>query len=225
MATLQEFKNALYGEGYDPSSFKESTMVGTPLKRAFLTTPHVHAVVKEYRQDRSLPLASFPLDESVELTLTYFLLSLYRLPSFLEQMAFLEKKLFAAQSWIITDTLGMALKKNVGKDFHPFYLAFTTSKETYKKRFAYVQALRYYREPDVSFFLKHLQVDEEYYVMMGQAWMLATFAINHFQEVVAFLQNKDCPLPLKRKTISKCCDSYRLSAEEKEILKSLRDRT
>ena len=225
MATLQEFKTALYGEGYDPSSFKVSRMVGTSLPTAFLKMPHVHAVVKAYHQDLSLPLEEFPLHESVELTLSYFLLFLARLPTFESQMDFLSKKLPFAESWIITDTLGMVLKKSQSAEFKPRYLAFTKSKAIYERRFAYVQAMRYYREENITFFLDHLLFDEEYYVLMAEAWMLATFAITHFDEIAQFLQRKEIPLSLKRKAISKMRDSYRISPEEKEILKRIRDKS
>lgn len=223
MASLLEFKTALYGEGYDPASFKVTRMVGTSLPTASLKTPHVHAVFKAYRQDLSLPLEDFPLHESVELTLCYFLLSLARLSTFKNQMDFLSKKLPFAESWMITDTLGLVLKKSQSADFKPYFLIFVKSKAVYERRFAYVWAMRYYREEKITFFLDHLLFDEEYYVMMAQAWMLATLAITHFDEITKFLQKKEIPLSLKRKAISKMRDSYRISVEEKEILKRIRD--
>jgi len=220
---VEEFKKALYGESYDVSSFKVTNMVGTDLPTALLKMPHVHEVIKAYENDDSLSLESFPLRESVELTLSYFILSLYRLSSFKEQMVFLDKHLEYARSWIITDTLGMALKKSNASDFRRFYLSFVKGKATFKKRFAYVQAMRYYREENITFFLDGLRYDESYYVLMGQAWMLATFAITHFDEIAQFLQKDGIPLSLKRKAISKMRDSYRISKEQKEILKRLRD--
>jgi 3-methyladenine DNA glycosylase AlkD len=222
MSTLEEFKEDLYGKGYDPKRFHVSTMVGTDLKSASLTIPHVKDVVARYSQDPSLFLEEFPLEETVELTLCYFLLSLKKEGTFEKQMGFLQGKLGFANSWEITDSLPQVIKKAPQKEFDVFYRRWVKDKREYARRFAYVFAMRYYREKDISFFLDHLVYDDRYYVYMAQAWMLATFAITHFEEIRFFAQN-DFPLALKRKTISKMRDSYRISPEQKEIVKQIRD--
>jgi len=223
MDPLQQFKEDLYGHGYDPASFQVSRMVGTSLKSASLRSPHIKEVIAHYAKDASLPLESFPLDETVELTLCYFMLSLKKEKTFEKQMGFLQGKLAKANSWIITDSLQQAIRKAPKEAFEPYYQKWVKDKREYARRFAYVFAMRYYREDDISFFLDRLVYDERYYVMMAQAWMLATFAIAHFSEVVAFLKRKGIPETLVRKTISKMQDSYRISPEHKEIVKRIRD--
>jgi len=220
---LAQFKENLYGPHYDVASFQVSRMVGTSLKTARLTIPHVKDAIRRYEKNPDLPLEEFPLDESVELTLCYFMLSLKKEGTFAKQMAFLQGKLAYANSWIITDSLPQVIRKAPVKDFEPYYRKWAKDKREYARRFAYVFAMRYYRENDISFFLDHLVYDERYYVMMGEAWMLATFAITHFEDVKAFLLRNDIPESLKRKTISKIRDSYRLSSEQKEIVKQIRD--
>jgi 3-methyladenine DNA glycosylase AlkD len=221
MNPLDSLRQDLYGEGYRLSSFKVTRMVGTSLPTASIPIPRVREVTKAYLKEPALDLNEFPLNESVELTLVYFWIGLGRCSSFEEQMAFLETHLASANSWMITDGLPQAIIKVPSPVFLPYYRHWVASKEEYCKRFAYVMALTYYRE-DVGPFIKGLRYDESYYVMMGQAWMLATFAITHFGVVVAFLKKKDIPLSLKRKTISKMVDSFRITPEQKEIVKSLR---
>ena len=223
MNSLRQFKEDLYGQGYDPTSFKVSRMVGTSLKTASLKTPHIKEVIARYAKDTTLPLESFPLDETVELTLCYFMLSLKKEKSFEQQMGFLQGKLGEANSWIITDSLQQVIRKAPAEAFEPYYEKWAKDKREYARRFAYVYAMRYYREDNIGFFLDRLLYDERYYVLMAQAWMLATFAIGHFAEVVAFLKRKDIPKTLARKTISKMRDSYRISPEQKEIVKRIRD--
>ena len=58
-------------------------------------------------------------------------------------------------------------------------------------------------------------------VMMGQAWFLATVAISFGDEVYNYLSTLDDQV-LKRKTISKMCESYRISDELKLKVRSLR---
>ena len=151
------------------------------------------------------------------------MLSLKKEKTFEKQMGFLQGKLAKANSWIITDSLQQAIRKAPKEAFEPYYQKWVKDKREYARRFAYVFAMRYYREDDISFFLDRLVYDERYYVMMAQAWMLATFAIAHFSEVAAFLKRKGIPETLVRKTISKMQDSYRISPEHKEIVKRIRD--
>ncbi len=223
VTALDRFKEELYGANYDVASFRVSTMVGTSLKTASIPIPHVKEVVKAHAKDPELDLDSFPLEESVELTLCYFLLSLIKEGTFEKQMAFLQGKLRYANSWEITDSLQQVIKKAPQKSFLPFYERFVRSAWTYEKRFAYVYAMRYYRDQDIDIFLKKLRYDDEYYVGMAQAWMLATFGITHFEMIKTFLLTPSLPLFLKRKAISKMRDSYRITSEEKEILKQIRD--
>jgi 3-methyladenine DNA glycosylase AlkD len=122
---------------------------------------------------------------------------------------------------MITDGLPQVIRKVPSEVYLPYYRKWVRSKEEYCKRFAYIEALSHYRE-DVAPYLSSLRPDSSYYVTMAQAWMSATFAITHFQEVVVFLERDDLPLSLKRKTISKIVDSFRISVEQKEIVKKMR---
>lgn len=223
MDKLQQLKNDLYGLGYDPATFRVLRMVGTNLKSASLKTPHVKEVVARYAKDSSFPLEEIPLDETVELTVCYFLLSLKKEGTFAKQMAFLQDKLGYANSWEITDCLQQVIHKAPAEDYQPYYRKWVKDKREYARRFAYVYAMKYYKEDDVGFFLDHLVFDERYYVYMAQAWMLATLAITHFDAICSFLRRPDIPESLRRKTISKMRDSYRISSKQKEIVKQIRD--
>lgn len=219
---LDALRRDLYGEGYQTDSFAVTPMVGTSLPTAGIPMPKVKAVAKRYGNCSDLPLEEIPRDESVELTMLYFRISLARCSSFEEQMAFLGRRLPQANSWMITDSLPQLIKKVPSALFLPYYREWVASKEEYCKRFAYVEALTHYRE-EVTPYLRHLRKDESYYVTMAQAWMLATFAITHFEEVVAFLEKGNLPILLRRKTISKMVDSFRISEDEKKVVKKLRD--
>jgi len=223
MDSLEQFKEDLYGKGYDPSSFRVSRMVGTSLKSAGLSTPHVKAVIAAHASDPLLPLERFPLDETVELTIAYFALSLKKEKSFERQMAFLDQKLQEANSWEITDGIPQVIVKAPLKAFEPYYRKWVKDPREYARRFAYVFALRYYREQDITFFLDNLVFDERYYVLMAQAWLLASLAITHFAEICSFLRRPGVPEPLVRKSISKMRDSFRITPEQKEIVKEIRD--
>ena len=63
--------------------------------------------------------------------------------------------------------------------------------------------------------------NEDYMVMMGEAWLLSFVAIYFPQEVLSYLRNSN-DLSLKRKAISKICDSYRFDEDSKNEFKKLR---
>ena len=59
-------------------------------------------------------------------------------------------------------------------------------------------------------------------VMMAEAWLLATVAIKHSDFVYGLLKDMDDET-LKKKTISKINESFRISKEDKKRFKLLRD--
>ena len=56
---------------------------------------------------------------------------------------------------------------------------------------------------------------------MAEAWLLATVAIKHSDFVYDLLKNMN-DVALKKKTISKMNESFRISKEDKERFKALR---
>jgi predicted N-acetyltransferase YhbS/3-methyladenine DNA glycosylase AlkD len=222
LSPIDAYRKEMYGKDFDLSSLRESAMVGSPLKTCHLSSPKIKAIAERFSGDKALELSAFPLHESVEMTLSYFIIGLIRAKTFKAQMAFLEKNLKDAQTWIVTDSAPQYIASAPLEEYVPFFLEFIASPHEYEKRFAYVFAMRYYRKEDISVLINNLRYDDFYYIYMAQAWMLATLAITHFDEVYGFLRRKEVPLTLRRKTISKMVDSYRISSSQKAIVKRLR---
>lgn len=63
---------------------------------------------------------------------------------------------------------------------------------------------------------------EEYYVNMMIAWYFATALAKQWDATLPYLQENRLPLWVHRKTVQKAVESYRLTKEQKEYLKSLR---
>ena len=113
------------------------------------------------------------------------------------------------------------MKKTTFKDFYDFFLKAYNSKYTYERRMAYILALKQFKDARVLQILPKLVQNEEYMVMMAEAWLLSTLAIQYEDEIFEYLNDiKD--ISLKRKTISKICDSYRFSEQSKNRFKELR---
>ena len=84
-----------------------------------------------------------------------------------------------------------------------------------------VLGLKFYKDKNILKILDYINKEEEYMVMMAEAWLIATIAITYPNEIYEFL--KKTPLStLKLKAISKIKESYRISDEMKEKFVSLR---
>jgi len=104
----------------------------------------------------------------------------------------------------------------------PSWLA---SPHTYTVRFAIVTLLSHFC--DEHFSEEHLQWvarlrSDEYYVDMAAAWYLSVALVKQWEATLPLLQNRELPDRIHRKTIQKAVESYRLTAEQKRLLRSLR---
>ena len=183
--------------------------------------PILRQIIKERIKDKELKTEDFVLGKYLEIDFIYFGLSLSRLKTIDEQLNFLKEKGKLAKSWAITDTLSTYLKKFTFDKYWPFFLSMYNSSFTYDRRLSYVLGLKHYKDKEILKILNYINLNEEYIVMMGEAWLLATIAIVYEKEVFDFLKNTD-DIVLKRKTISKICDSFRFTEDSKNKFKSLR---
>lgn len=86
---------------------------------------------------------------------------------------------------------------------------------------AFVVGLKLAKDKSILNTTKYIKKDDEYMVMMAEAWLLATVAIYYPNEVYDYFLECD-DLTLKRKTISKMVDSFRIDEATKERFKGLR---
>jgi 3-methyladenine DNA glycosylase AlkD len=218
---IQSIKEEVYG--CQEPTFVVSKMPGSSLKWARTPVPHLKEVAKALATNQDVDLEIIPLDESVELQTVYFMANVIRLsPFYVSQLDFILAHSDLASSWMVTDGVLQYLKKANLKEYRPYYLKLLKKKDVFSRRFAYVLALGFYKEDDISVLLKHLLKDNRYYVLMGEAWLLANLAMTHFDEVYSYLDSDKLTLECKRKAISKMCDSYRISPEHKKQIKLLR---
>ena len=183
--------------------------------------PILRQIIKEHIKDEELKTKDFVLDKYLEVDFIYFGLSLSRFKTIDEQLDFIKEKGKIAKSWAITDTIVTYFKKFSFDKYWDFFLKMYQSQYTYDRRIAYVLGLKQYKDHQIIKILNYINKNEEYMVMMGEAWLLATMAISEETPVFEFLKNTD-DIVLKRKTISKICDSFRFNEESKNRFKSLR---
>jgi 3-methyladenine DNA glycosylase AlkD len=69
-----------------------------------------------------------------------------------------------------------------------------------------------------------LSDEEEYYVNMANAWLIAECFVNFRDKTLAMLYEHKLNKFTINKTISKCRDSFRISKEDKELLYSFKQK-
>ena len=183
--------------------------------------PVLRQIVKEHTKDENLRLVDFELGKYLEVDFIYFGLALSRAKTIEEQLNFLRDNIKKAKSWAITDSVQTYLKKSDFDTFYKFFKDLHNSNFIYERRFCYVFGLKHWKNPRIFDIFPLIQTNEVYMVMMAEAWLLATVAIQYPDEIFTYLESLDDPV-LKRKTISKMCDSFRISDEQKVRFKKLR---
>ncbi len=99
------------------------------------------------------------------------------------------------------------------------------TKETYTIRFGIGMLMQYYL--DDNFKTEYLQMvskikSKEYYVNMMIAWYFATALAKQYEKTLPYIENKKLDTWTHNKTIQKAIESYRITPEQKEYLKSLK---
>lgn len=80
---------------------------------------------------------------------------------------------------------------------------------------------------DEYFLPEHLELvgkvpGEEYYVRMMQAWYFATALAKQYQPTLAYLCRNELDIWTHNKTIQKAVESYRITAEQKALLRKMK---
>ena len=107
----------------------------------------------------------------------------------------------------------------------PFIRKWMRSKNTYTKRFGIGMLMRYFL--DEAFRPEYLEwvasiKSEEYYIRMMQAWFFATALAKQWDATLPYIEQHRLHSWTHNKSIQKAIESYRITDEQKEILRVLR---
>jgi len=128
-------------------------------------------------------------------------------------------------NWEVCDTLNpKCFIKNLDKLFNQIIL-WLNSNHTYTIRFAIRMLMKYFL--DNNFKNEHLDIvanikSDEYYIKMMIAWYFATALAKQYKNTIIYLENKNLDQWIHNKTIQKAIESFRITEEQKQYLKSLK---
>ena len=145
-----------------------------------------------------------------------------------ECLSELERFLPYINSWAVSDGLNPpALKKNKQKIL-PELEQWICADAPYTKRVGMLLLMKYFLDED--FRPEYLELPArirsgEYYVNMMTAWLFAEALVKQWDSALPFIQNNRLDPWTHNKAIQKACESFRLSPEHKDFLKSLKVKT
>ena len=187
-------------------------------------TPILRKMVKEFEESqREEFLSELPHTYFEENQLHGFILS--ELKSFEECVEKLEKFLPYVDNWATCDqTSPKVFKKNKEK-LLPYIQKWLKSSHTYTVRFGIGMLMQHFLDED--FKPEYLQMvtsiyAEEYYINMEIAWYMATALAKQWEVAIPYMEKQVMEPWTHNKTISKAVDSYRITKEQKEYLRTLR---
>ena len=131
--------------------------------------------------------------------------------------------------WASCDGLCLKIKLNEYEKYLELSKQLIVDKRTYARRLG---VLMWFKMLDSNEYTKTifdlikstLKDEKEYYVNMCISWFLCDAFIKQREMTIQFLNNENVSDFVLNKTISKCCDSFRVSNEDKLYLKQLKCR-
>ena len=99
------------------------------------------------------------------------------------------------------------------------------SDHTYTVRFGIKMLMEHFLNEDFDLMYPEMVAQvrsEEYYIRMMVAWYFATALAKQYDAALPFIENRRLDSWTHNKTIQKAVESYRVTPEHKEYLKSLK---
>ena len=133
-----------------------------------------------------------------------------------------------AENWAHCDIFCSSVKKSIKENEREFFEhleGYHHSKNPWTVRMGLVMMLsNYLTEEYMEEVLKRTDSvsSEHYYIRMAQAWLLATAWAKDRERMLSYIENSHLDDWTWNKFIQKCCESYRVSAEDKAFLRSLK---
>ena len=188
-------------------------------------TPQMRNIVKEIfgTEEATIFLKTLPHQYYEENLVHFFLVS--KIKNFDECVKEVEKFLPYIDCWPVCDQASpVVFKKNHDK-LLPLIKKWIKSKHVYTARFGIRMLMNEFLGDD--FKEEYLELvsskkSDDYYLKMMVAWFFATALAKQYDATIKYIEDKRLDPWVHKKAIQKAMESYRVSDEHKEYLKSLR---
>jgi len=135
----------------------------------------------------------------------------------------LEQFLPYIDNWATCDQLSPRCFKKHTTELLPLIRKWMRSKHTYTMRFGIGTLMRYFLDeafrPEYLEWVASIKSDE-YYIRMMQAWFFATALAKQWDTTFPYIAQHRLEKDTHNKTIRKAVESFRITSEQKELLKT-----
>lgn len=142
-----------------------------------------------------------------------------------ECIARVDRFLPYVDNWAVCDIMSPKVFKKHKPELMVKIREWSASPLVYTCRFGVEMLMSHFLDAD--FKAEYLEIpagvhSDEYYVNMMLAWFYATALAKQWDDTVIYLTDRRLDKWVHNKTIQKACESYRITPEQKEYLKSLK---
>lgn len=218
MVTYEELLMRLHGHADEKfREFHKKLLKNERINVIGVRTPVLRRIAKEYRGEIDA-LMTFP-DEYYEVT--FLKCACAGLLSYGEFIKYVDRLVPLLDNWATCDCFAASCIKKHREDFLPYLEKYFSDGREFVRRYSLVTILHCYVEegylPLIFSYLRRCG-EEEYYVMMAAAWLLAEVLVKFYDIGITFLQEGSIPAQIRNKAIQKARESFRLTAVQKNEL-------
>lgn len=142
-----------------------------------------------------------------------------------EMLGYIEDFLPYVDNWGVCDTMAPKMLKKYPEKVYAKIKEWIKSDKTYTVRFAVVTLLDNFLDDEFRPEMLELVAavkSEEYYVNMAVAWYFSFALIKQYDSTIGLIESKTLSPWVQNKSIQKAVESYRISDERKDYLRTLK---
>jgi len=190
--------------------------------------PILRSYAKELpkRYDFKYLMENIPSNYYEEIMLQGMLIGQAKL-DFNEIIKYVEDFIPKIDNWAVCDTFctGLKITKKHKEEMWNFIQKYIKSDKEFYIRFGIVLILNYYIDEDYLY--KNFKIfdsikSDKYYVQMAVAWAISFCLIKFYDKTIEYLKNSKIDKFTYNKSIQKAIESYRITKEQKEFLRTLK---
>ena len=215
LAQLKSFAEEEY------AAFHKRLLKNESINVLGVRVPILRKLAKQYKSD--LPeLLDLP-DEYYEVT--FIKLQAVSLLDYENFIKYVDKCVSLIDNWATCDCFAPKCIAKHKDEFMGYIRKYLASGKEFYQRFALTTLLHFYVEE------KYLQTiytavnnadTDLYYVHMAAAWLIAEVLVKSYESGLEFIKTDTLNIKTHNKAIQKACESFRLTREQKEYLKTLK---
>lgn len=197
-------------------------IIQTKMPMLAVMSPQIKGIVKSIGADEVISYLECEDFKHYENTIVYAKM-LSKVKNFDDFVRYLNKLIVVMDNWATVDLIEWKVNARNCSQMLELAKQLITDSRPFARRTGVRILFKLLDDKHINEVLKivaTLKFENEYYVNMCVAWLLCDCFIKQREKALAFLNSENVNDFVMTKTVSKCCDSFRVSLEDKKLLKS-----